>query len=119
MRLLGTQRHMWEDNIKQMLNRVWGGVDWVKCLMTESSSSRLQCDSKALGSVTQQAVSHKILFPWIGPLSKQTEHLVSSITWHCFMPQKSVCITMIRADQLLGCFKTAVLIYIIQQTVGT
>jgi len=40
-----------------------GGVAWVKWLMTGSSSSRLQCDSKALGSVTQQAVSHKILFP--------------------------------------------------------
>jgi len=36
------------------------------------------------------------------------------------VPQKSVHITMIRADQSLGCFRTAVLIYIIhQQTVGT
>jgi len=92
-----------------------GGVNWVKWLMTESSGSQLQCESNALGSVTQQAVSHKILFPWIGPLTKQTEHPVSSITWHCFMPQKSVYITMIRADQSLGCFKTAVLIYIIQK----
>jgi len=96
------------------------GVAWVKWLVTGSSSSWLQCDSKALGSLTQQSVSQKILFPWFGPLSKRTECLVSSISWHCFVPQKSAYITMIRADQSLGCFKTAVLIYIIQQqTVGT